>query len=78
MAHAPSSLSLSLASLFDDDVDENAPTAPGIVVWPDWARDPRAEGEPVLEDPSSWDDAPPSWDDVTKPFATVESRSPRS
>ena len=37
-----------------DDMD-NVPTAPGVCVWPDWARDPSNDGEPVLVDPSSWD-----------------------
>lgn len=80
----PSSSALSLGSVpvFDDDpVDENAITAPGVVEWPAWAHDPPSpvfppvdtapSTEPVLDDPSSWDD-------VTKPFVRVDTVLPRS
>jgi hypothetical protein len=56
-----------LPSLLDDPDD--MPTAPGISEWPDWAHDPDAEGEPILEDPSSWDD-------TTKPFVVLDDLLP--
>ena len=52
--------------LVDDDDMDNVPTVPGVSVWPDWARDPSNDGEPVLVDPSSWDS-----DEDTKPVGVL-------
>ncbi|MGH7294560.1 MAG: hypothetical protein ACRELB_06500 [Polyangiaceae bacterium] len=63
-----------LATLVDLDLDDpnDIPTAPGVCVWPEWAREPddahdtERPGEPVLEDPESWDS-----DEDTKRFRAL-------
>jgi hypothetical protein len=49
-----------LMSLFEDAADEDAPTVPGVSVMPEWVFEPAVEkgsgADPVLEDPSSWDE----------------------
>jgi hypothetical protein len=57
-----------LPSLFEDAPDDDKPTVPGVSVMPEWVLEPAVEREsgadPVLEDPSSWDE-------VTKRFRLV-------
>jgi hypothetical protein len=44
----------SLSSLFDDTDD--LPTMPGVCIMPEEASPPGPHGDPVLEDPSSWEE----------------------
>lgn len=57
----------SLPSLFDESDD--TPTVPGVCIMPEWVLKPRVDGDPVLEDPSSWDS-----DEDTKRFRILGSR----
>lgn len=44
---------------FDDDEDDDpsdAPTLPGVVIVPEWVLQPDSDEDPVLDDPSSWDE----------------------
>jgi hypothetical protein len=41
-----------LSSLYDDPDD--TPTVPGVYVMPEEAFTPLPDGDPVLDDPSSW------------------------
>jgi hypothetical protein len=53
-----------LPPLFDELDD--TPTVPGVYIMPEWALKPAVEGDPLLEDPSSWDS-----DEDTKRFRVV-------
>ena len=45
-----------LSSLFDD-LEDDVPTVPGVCVMPEWAMRPGTDDEdPLLEDPSSWEE----------------------
>ena len=43
-----------LPSLFDDLDDVE--TVPGVCIEPEWVVRPGAEADPLLEDPSSWEE----------------------
>jgi hypothetical protein len=49
-----------LPSLFEDASEDDKPTVPGVSVMPEWVAEPAVEKgdgtDPVLEDPSSWDE----------------------
>jgi hypothetical protein len=41
--------------VLDDDFEDLPPTRPGVCILPEWVVQRPPEGEPVLEDPSSWE-----------------------